>query len=689
LKDLVGALLFIAPALLAGSASCAEWTLQDYQYRRPLIIEDWPHGATVCHARFSHLGALAADGKDIRITDSSGRTVNHELLRLGPGDQAEVLFECNASAQAGSVCQVYFGNGKAVPPKPWTAQAGVILEVRKRGPGGFNNWNDFKKTFDASTTVMGRCVRPKIFDGQNPLGPNENYLSYYQAYFNAPAAGNYVFATNSRDASFIFIDGKKTADYPGAHNAWDGRFGQHRGNMALTAGMHKLEYYNLQGQGEPATVAGWQPPGAKNLELMPDQCFVPLGRARAGAAEIFSRKMLLDFSWTPQDHLNVAGHYLVRYAFSCGANYSGPLVWDFGDGTPAESATKTKEHLASKHCFLKPGTYTVTLSAPGKDSPVIAAKQAVAVEPVWLQREEFDDKRWTEEYAPLVLNRLKADTVRPTELLNLLVFAKELKDDKLLRLCVQPAWQAAEKLSGDEHAEVFLLLGLELQSHPFNDFKQAYDAFKEALNGSGTARLKDRARLHQAGLAVHYLGRDQEGLDLLQAITDKNLSPDDSVLKQIYQADACAGLGRREEALKRYEGLRTLAPLTDRKYAVGRSGRFFNIEQYIKRGDYDAALQELQNIEWETPQERMAGDTGRLRAQCYIAEGDFQRAAVLLERMVKLNPASPKVPEMRLLQIKAYQGLKDKEKMAEVYNKLKKEQPYAAETALAAALVEK
>ena len=196
--------------------------------------------------------------------------------------------------------------------------------------------------------------------------------------------------------------------------------------------------------------------------------------------------------------------------------------------------------------------------------------------------------------------------------------------------------------------------------------------------------MKARAKLHRAGLLIHIMGHSRQGLELLKTIDEKDLAPpNEPVLKQFYTADALVGLGRREEAIVRYEALRNVVPLTNRTYALGRRSRLLSIRTYIKRGDFETALQELRNIEWETPRERMSDETGLLRAECYLAQKDFQRAVVLIERLLKVNPASGRVPEMLFNLLKAYRGMQRRDKADETYARMKKEHPYAAETALA------
>ncbi|HYF48380.1 MAG TPA: tetratricopeptide repeat protein, partial [Planctomycetota bacterium] len=187
---------------------------------------------------------------------------------------------------------------------------------------------------------------------------------------------------------------------------------------------------------------------------------------------------------------------------------------------------------------------------------------------------------------------------------------------------------------------------------------------------------------------IHVFGKDAEAFEILSKLNDALLvPPHEPVLRQIYMADASAGMGKREDAQKRLESLRPIVNLADRAYAIGRRSRLLAVQTYIRRGEYEAAQKELRNIEWETPVERLSDETGMLRAECYIADNDFQHAIVLLNRLIKVNKESARMPEMLFTLMKAYRGAKQTEQMQETFSKLKKEHPYAQETALGAMMV--
>lgn len=674
-------LSLLFPAALWGAE---DWHAPGYTFRRKLVLESAPSQAPACHVRFSHLGSLRADGADIRVFGDAGRPVPHELLRVGPGDQAEILFQLGSSGP-GKAYYVYFGNPAAPPPAEWQANAGVVLEIRKRGNGECDSWTQCQALFKNSREVVGRTLRAKIFDGSNPLGESEDFVSYYRTFLRAPTSGHYVFCTNSDDASFLLVNGALVAQFPGWHGAF-ATDGQRRGRLELKAGVHKLEYYHVQGSGPTITVAGWQRPGDKAPQLIADNDFVPVAKAKSAVLQRADGKPSLDFYWEASDSISAGDRHLTRVAFVPQGVWRGEIAFDFGDGTQARAASAA-DRIAGRHLYLAPGTYTVTCTAP-QDSSATPIKQRVVVEPVWTQPEEFNEQRW-QDYRALIVARLKEGRSEPRDVANLLPLAATLEDGELISELSQRAWGLCDQFTPTQRLSVFYALGIRLQEKA-RDYQGAARAFQEALKGTGTKAQAARARLHFAGLLLHVLSRTDEAVALLdKAKAEELASETDRRLLAIYRADALAAAGRRDEAVAAYEALADVVPLTNRAYAVRRRARLMNVESYIRKGDIEAALEELANIEWETPRERMADETGLLRAECYLEQHDYLRAATLLDRLLKVNTASGRIPEMLYKQLQAFKNLRQSTEFDAVLTRLKKDYPYAAETAWATLLTDK
>ena len=141
---------------------------------------------------------------------------------------------------------------------------GLLLTVAPNRSAPLMTVGDFEQRSAALPDRMQGHVR--IIDQvENPLGDNHHFLSVYQGPLLAPVDGDYSFATNSDDGSFVKINGTVVAAWPGAHdmevqgrpavNRWE-----HRGIITLQRGLHWVEYLHQQDAGSTLARLGWQPP---------------------------------------------------------------------------------------------------------------------------------------------------------------------------------------------------------------------------------------------------------------------------------------------------------------------------------------------------------------------------------------------------------------------------------------------
>lgn len=107
----------------------------------------------------------------------------------------------------------------------------------------------------------------------NPFGPSEYYIAVYWGNFYAPETGTYGFATDSDDASFLLVDGKLIAEYPGNHAAagnWS-----HKGEIFLQKGVHTITYYFQEWEIINVARAAWRLPSGADFEIIPKEFFDP------------------------------------------------------------------------------------------------------------------------------------------------------------------------------------------------------------------------------------------------------------------------------------------------------------------------------------------------------------------------------------------------------------------------------
>ena len=132
--------------------------------------------------------------------------------------------------------------------------------------------------------VMMMCeMSPRIYGERNvawindeegnPFGPDEYFIAVYWGKFYCPETGEYEFATDSDDASFLLVDGTLICEFPGNHahaNNWT-----HKGGIHLEKGIHEITYYFQEWEIIQVARAAWKLPSATSFEVIPKENFDP------------------------------------------------------------------------------------------------------------------------------------------------------------------------------------------------------------------------------------------------------------------------------------------------------------------------------------------------------------------------------------------------------------------------------
>ncbi len=344
-------LLLLSPLLFAD-----EWWNEEWECRKkvkiPSLLGKWEYYTKIGAVIFSNGGKIKEDGSDIRVISEKGVEVPYYVVYSSPYRYSLIAFPIS---EGSSFYYIYFGNPKAESPGyQWEPRAGLILETREKPPGGANNWKEMKNLLSRSKKIYGRSFWGKIFDGYNPFGPSDNYLSIYKGYFYAPTTGTYSFATASDDASFLFIDGKMVAQWPGYHRAGGGRRAEHHGEIFLSRGVHKLEYYHMEGRGAQVCALYWRKPRDSYYEVMKENYFLPVTWGRVEEYQKRENPYPADFSYTLDSNFWFDSHTFTLVYFKS-TSPVGYLEWDFGDGV------RVKGLQSVSHIFLTLGEKRVRL----------------------------------------------------------------------------------------------------------------------------------------------------------------------------------------------------------------------------------------------------------------------------------------------------------------------------------------
>ncbi|HAK97358.1 MAG TPA: hypothetical protein DCM87_20815 [Planctomycetes bacterium] len=378
----------LAALLCGGEPSSARrtWWSADYPYRREVTIRgDGPGYAAI---QFSTLGRALPGGADVRLIAEDKNLIG--FVRIDAGRDDGVSLVCPIRDPR-LVYRVYFGNVRARPlSQAYVRQAsltgesvralpkaGLICEVRALGRGGADTLADMRALIAESGEVLGRELRSACAMARNPFDARDAYLVLWRGALAIPAAGTWRFATNSNGPSFVLVDGREVASWPGWHDARGGEMGSHAGEIALARGTHVLEYLYAARGGLHGHVCGLQGPGDEKMRPLGGGDLAPLMSATAGVLEDLHSPDVCDFTW------QVAGGWgsygdcvLVRFTdrSTLGGAEPAARTWAFGDGQTAEG--KTAEHL-----FLECGVFQVALELASASGAVVRTAARVAIEP--------------------------------------------------------------------------------------------------------------------------------------------------------------------------------------------------------------------------------------------------------------------------------------------------------------------
>jgi len=498
-------------------------------------------------------------------------------------------------------------------------------------------------------------------------------LYYYKGFLAVDKQGDYSFATFSRDDSYLSVDDKLVASWPGKHDIYEGIRGEKQGTIALDPGIHKLEYLHFSSWGEMFAAAAWKKPN-EELRIMTRTDFVPVGCykvASAGFSDL--NKAYAAFEWSVADdfRLEQTGRSFVTMRFE--AIRPNPLVryafrWTFDDGT-----TETGEKI--EHVFLRPALRKVHLDVRLDDKLLAQADQEVHVHPAW-------DRSLTQagsaDAFDKAIQQRNLDKAPAEDLVNLFILAEEAErpDWKSLAttaLAANPGRLVNE--SGD--TDFFFAFGRYLQSAELQKYDEALELFTRlAAKPNVNDAIRQRAAICQAEVLVKYFGRNAEALKILGAL------PMDAAQAIMAKAEALAGLGRAKEAVDLLASLGAAANPSDRaKQQIKHAGllRHARVLAQSKNdpNQLDQAMANLEMVIAEDPVQILSPGLNLIKLDIHLARGEFRAAFHLAERLKNLQLNDYDIAEVLARQVAASCGMKDIEKAKSVYAQLSKDYPYS------------
>jgi len=594
------------------STSTAEWSAR-LARRRAVLDVRRAGDSPAAYLEFLSGGHCDRNGRDITIFDEKGNRVPHRIMSIGPGDRFLIAYNLTDSNR-----YFLYHSQPGAPASPsWAPQCGVFLRTYRRPPGKSNTVAQLEAMVRSVRSMFGSGYRPAIFDGYNPFGLSEDYVSVYTAYLKIPKSGAYGFATNSDDSSALYLNGKLVASFLGIHRA-TARRGQRSGQLSLKEGVHLLTYYHVEYTGPQATTAAWKRPGEKFFTPIPAEYFVPISPSNVTSIED-RRGTLLDFSfeideiYAPENARPLFG---VKFSpFSLNLGKDSAFLWDFGDGE--RSNEKSPTHVYLSECLLP-----VSLTVLDEEKKRHTASHYVNV--AHLENRYTNSPRKAREDFEKILQAYTCQKLSPDELETLHDFyaAGQGNEPRISALAsmllkVIPATQP-------ERRAKFLLSWADSnkQSNSRNTHLQRARFYDEAAKITQSKRSRATALLDLGDVYLDSLNDNNAALNCYRAVANENADKRFTRRAAIGQGDIYLFSGDLATATKFYDQAGILPE--DKKGAEALRTSYGNlIEGYIKQKGFKAALDTIEIWEWKYPMIKTRGYSLILRSRIAFARGNM------------------------------------------------------------------
>jgi PKD repeat protein len=664
-----------------------DWHLADWSVRATVEIAEPVGGVDTAAVKVLCQGGVKPDGSDFRVLNAAGEAVPFQLTFHNASRYALIAFKAE-SPNAGQRFYIYYGNegadraaeqvvadskpGTGPPNGSWTPRAGLTFATMQRveveNP---ETVEELALLMSHSKEQYGARYQRRVSDGNNPFGPSDYYISVYRGWINIPKAGKYKFCTASNEASFSFLDGKELIHWPGRHTSERGARGEMNAEVDLTAGLHYLEYYHEEVMLKQVAFLGWSPPGSpaghfaaipESVYTVPHSASVVRYETKEGPLAHFEPD-ILDSIW-PQDRHE--GQY-TRVKFTVGDLQAFPdgtiFRWSFADGETATGAE-------CEHVYLSLGRYDVTLTAEG---PAGSTSSSWPLEIYELQHVTDDIKQGRpSEYAAIAASYdpAKLDAANLKELAHL--FAEGDRPQDALRV-----GQIFVDRFSSSNAEMLPRVRRLMAMCALEAGDEGVDAAIANFQASITEATPPVEKIDSLAQLILLLGIDRKQSDktkdLLAQVeeTTKNSVVDEEVKAAYRRAINAAGdvllwNGKRADArsfYKRVEVIRgKFIPQQVRSARVGAYPK--SIRDYLAAGDYDAALDIVDQWEDQFATEKVKGHTFFWRGTILAERHQYRDAARYLARSLGLASGAGFETEARW-RLAISLGKLDKKKEAE------------------------
>lgn len=567
-----------------------------------------------------------SDGLAVVVYGEDGVPVANKIAWSAEGEPAKVLFDTSMQQMR---YLLYFGSGGRTSSDQWEPAAGLMIETRVLPEGTYDTADEILGLWGRADQIQGRSHVPRIFLGSNPHGPTADFIARFRGYLRCHTGGSYQFATASDDGSVLMIDGRQVVAWPGVHVARGGISGKHSGHVYLEPGSHRIDYYWVQGTATAAAVAAWKPPDAEKLTVIPQGAFEPVAKFEVENVEPSpgdaGEAVYMEWSTLYHSMVDELGLFTVEFRVP-GARPDWECTFRTDDGM-------TLVGPRVRHTFLRASERRIRLEIRSDGQRLRSVEQICRVQPRWDQSEmwtEFNFLKQREELMARDHSRAPVGDIAAG-----LALAGRVSDNGLIELMGEICMARAKEFSA-KHWEGFLRLGLYYASPEERDYPAADKALRAAVRLAGDAEpAKSTTLLTLARFLLDVIGNPIAADTCVKGISRKQLPAADIRDWLIARADIQLSLGLREAAK------RILTALTSTPDAraqlqrdLRRRARLEAARNYLRREEYAAAIDVLDQLEQEWALERVSLEVGLLRAKVFKGRGEYPRAVSLCRRLL-------------------------------------------------------
>ncbi|MFA4987614.1 MAG: hypothetical protein WC712_13610 [Candidatus Brocadiia bacterium] len=299
----------------AEQAASARWHFAGWKWRTAFnfigiptpALKELGDGKLYARMDVRMRGLERKDLADIRVVDIAGLPIRAWVAKTAregvraiycrPGDAALIY--------------VYWGNATAETPQEGVVVGqpdmlgGLDYVITMCLPTPLNSAEGYKSLVGRAKPLEEGRVNDMNFRGTGRNLGEGYFAALFTGWIYTPCAGEYFIGTDSQGPSFIQIDGKTVASWPGPH--WKQGTFTNGGFARLSRGIHSFRYINQRIPGGILAMAGWMPPGYTDSFLIPPEAFVRFAPLRPEITQSEPGDAVSDFEIVTQADISLNG----------------------------------------------------------------------------------------------------------------------------------------------------------------------------------------------------------------------------------------------------------------------------------------------------------------------------------------------------------------------------------------------